>query len=164
MTKNLNTTTLTFLQETTFIFYTIAFGWIISSLSAPGRPLIYCRSPHRVPSFLSADVLILPYPQTLLFSKHTHMCTHARTHLYVRIGSRHARSQTCALYLFYTGLSTWLSVFLSIYFVVHTYTHAHARTHARTHARAYTRTHTGFNLVFSPFAIFFNSCIPHACR
>ena len=29
MTKILNTTTLTFLQETTFIFYTIAFGWII---------------------------------------------------------------------------------------------------------------------------------------
>ena len=28
MTKILNTTTLTFLQETTFIFYTIAFGWI----------------------------------------------------------------------------------------------------------------------------------------
>ena len=30
MTKILNTTTLTFLQETTFIFYTIAFGWIKS--------------------------------------------------------------------------------------------------------------------------------------
>ena len=29
MTKILNTTTLTFLQETTFIFYTIAFGWIM---------------------------------------------------------------------------------------------------------------------------------------
>ena len=28
MTTILNTTTLTFLQETTFIFYTIAFGWI----------------------------------------------------------------------------------------------------------------------------------------
>ena len=28
MTKILNTTTLTFLQETTSIFYTIAFGWI----------------------------------------------------------------------------------------------------------------------------------------
>ena len=27
MTKILNTTTLIFLQETTFIFYTIAFGW-----------------------------------------------------------------------------------------------------------------------------------------
>ena len=31
MTKILNTTTLTFLQETTFIFYTIAFGWIITT-------------------------------------------------------------------------------------------------------------------------------------
>ena len=30
MKKILNTTTLTFLQETTFIFYTIAFGWINS--------------------------------------------------------------------------------------------------------------------------------------
>ena len=28
MKKILNTTTLTFLQVTTFIFYTIAFGWI----------------------------------------------------------------------------------------------------------------------------------------
>ena len=37
MTKILNTTTLTFLQETTFIFYTIAFGWIIyCGLRIPG--------------------------------------------------------------------------------------------------------------------------------
>ena len=33
MTKILNTTTLTFLQETTFIFYTIAFGWITTTNS-----------------------------------------------------------------------------------------------------------------------------------
>ena len=40
MTKILNTTTLTFLQETTFIFYTIAFGWIT------GPPVSPCVFPE----------------------------------------------------------------------------------------------------------------------
>ena len=51
MTKILNTTTLTFLQETTFIFYTIAFGWINSVflLSLPNYVVFFafrCSNLH----------------------------------------------------------------------------------------------------------------------
>ena len=40
MTKILNTTTLTFLQETTFIFYTIAFGWIKQKIKCGLNPAL----------------------------------------------------------------------------------------------------------------------------